>query len=226
MLPYIDKVDPWSSHSILSKWLKGLPEKSIILDIGTASGTIGRFCDGLGFVRKGIEPDPKWAELAKPYYEFLSNKAIEEVDKEFIQGADAVILADVLEHLSEPETILKRVTNLQQPDCLIMISVPNVANIWIRLNLLLGRFEYSDRGILDRTHLHFFTRASFIRLLNQSNLEIIEFRSTPIPLTILNSFFETNPLGRFIHKVLATCTQLFPTILGYQFVVLARRREA
>jgi len=224
-LPYIDKEDPWSSHSIIAKWLKRLPEKSIILDIGTASGTIGRSCDEFGFVRKGIEPNPAWAELAKPYYEYLSICAIEEADDEFIQGADGVIIADVLEHLSEPEITLMRVANLQRPDCLIMISVPNVANIWIRLNLLFGKFEYSDRGILDRTHLRFFTRASLIRLLNQSNLDIIEFRSTPIPLAILYSFFITNPFGRFIHKVLAKCTHLFPSLLGYQFVVLVRRME-
>jgi len=223
-LPYIDKEDPWSSHSIIVMWLKRLPEKSTILDIGTASGTIGRLCNDLGFVLKGIEPNPEWAKLANPYYEYMSNCAVDDVDDEFIQGADGVIMADVLEHLSDPETTLARVTNLQQTNCLIIISVPNVANIWIRMNLLFGKFEYSERGILDKTHLRFFTRASFIRLLNKCDLEIKEFRSTPIPLNILHPFFNINPLGQFIHHALATCTQLFPSLLGYQFVVLARKQ--
>lgn len=223
-LPYVDKEDPWSSHSIIAKWLGGLPEKSVILDIGTASGTIGRLCNGLGFIRKGIEPNTAWAELASPYYEDLSIGSIEDTKNEFIQGADAVILADVLEHLPEPETTLDRIVSLQQPECLIVISVPNVANMWVRINLLFGRFEYSERGILDRTHLRFFTRSSFIRLLDRCNLDYKQFQPTPIPLNLVHPFFRVNPIGRQLHHALAAVTQFFPSLLGYQFVVLAVKR--
>ena len=137
-----------------------------------------------------------------------------------------MILADVLEHLSDPDSTLDRVVSLQQPDCLILISVPNVANIWVRLNLLFGHFEYSERGILDRTHLRFFTRSSFLRLLEQCDLEYKQFQATPIPLNIVHPFFGTNPIGKFLHHVLAVVTQGFPTLLGYQFVVLAKKRKA
>lgn len=223
-LPYVDKEDPWSSHAIVARWLRRLPEKSVILDIGTASGTMGRLCNGLGFIRKGIEPNIAWAEMARPYYEDFSITSIEDTGNEFIQRADAVILADVLEHLPDPETTLNRVVSLQQPECLILISVPNVANIWVRINLLFGRFEYSDRGILDRTHLRFFTRSSFRRLLDRCNLDTKQFQPTSIPLNMIHPFFRVNPIGRYLHHALAAVTQLFPSLLGYQFVVLAVKR--
>jgi 2-polyprenyl-3-methyl-5-hydroxy-6-metoxy-1,4-benzoquinol methylase len=223
-LPYVDKEDPWSSHAIIARWLRKLPEKSVILDIGTASGTIGRLCNGLGFFRKGIEPDITWAELARPYYEELSIGTIEDSQDEFIQGADAVILADVLEHLPDPETTLNRVASLQHPKCLLIISVPNIANIWVRLNLLFGHFEYSERGILDRTHLRFFTRSSFLRLLDMCGLDCTQFQSTSIPLNLIHPFFRVNTFGKYLHRALAAVTRFLPSILGYQFIVLAAKR--
>ncbi|MGE5251012.1 MAG: class I SAM-dependent methyltransferase [Bacteroidota bacterium] len=223
-LPYVDKEDPWSSHAVIARWLRKLPENSVILDIGTASGTIGRLCNGLGLVRKGVEPNSAWAELARPYYEDLSVTSIEAAENEFIQGADAVILADVLEHLPDPETTLKRVVSLQQPECLIIISVPNVANIWVRLNLLFGRFEYSERGILDQTHLRFFTRSSLVGLLDRCNLDCRQFQPTPIPLNVVHPFFRVSAAGRRLHQALAAVTRFLPSLLGYQFVVLAVKR--
>jgi 2-polyprenyl-3-methyl-5-hydroxy-6-metoxy-1,4-benzoquinol methylase len=221
---YVDKDDPWSSHTIIAGWLQSLPRKSVILDIGTATGTIGRFCGGLGFIRRGIEPNRDWAERARPYYEHLVISSIENAEDEFIRGADAVILADVLEHLPYPEGTLNRVAGLQQPECLFLISVPNVANIWVRVNLLFGRFEYSERGILDRTHLRFFTRASFTGLLNECNLDCKELMATCIPLNIVHPFFKSNSFGRYLHRILAAATQILPSLLGYQFVALAVKR--
>jgi len=222
-LPYLDKEDPWSSHSIIVQWLKELPEKNTILDIGTASGTLGRLCAGSGLIRKGIEPNCTWATLAKPYYEELLNCTINDAEDEFLQGANAVVLADVLEHLADPENTLMRLIYLQQPDCQFMISVPNIANIWIRLNLLIGRFDYTERGILDKSHLRFFTRKSFDDLLKKCDLNIMEIKSTPIPLNLIHNFFSDNPIGRSIHYLLSITTRLLPSLLGYQFVVLTKK---
>ncbi len=223
-VPYVDKRDPWSSHAIIVEWLRQLPESSVILDVGTASGTIGRLCRDGGFYRKGIEPNLAWAEIARPDYEELSLGSVEDTEDKFIEGADAIILADVLEHLVDPQGTLHRVASLQQPECLILVSVPNIANLWVRMNLLFGHFDYSDRGILDRTHLRFFTYSSLVTMLEKCRLDIRKFRATPIPLNLIHPFFETNPVGRYLHRTLASLTQLVPTILGYQFVVLATKR--
>jgi hypothetical protein len=93
----------------------------------------------------------------------------------------------------------------------------------VRLNLLLGRFDYADRGILDRTHLRFFTRKTLVAMLENAGLEILSIRSTPIPLELVSDFFVTPP-GRLIHALLAKCTSLLPSLLGYQFVVDARKQ--
>ena len=92
----------------------------------------------------------------------------------------------------------------------------------MRLNLLLGRFDYTDRGILDRTHLRFFTRKTLVAMVENAGLEILSIQSTPIPLELVSNFFSTLP-GRWIHALLAKCTSLLPSLLGYQFVVDARK---
>jgi hypothetical protein len=95
----------------------------------------------------------------------------------------------------------------------------------VRINLLAGRFDYTDRGILDRTHLHFFTRRTFKAMLLSVGLVVAELRATPIPLNLVHPVFEQTPAGRSFHKGLAGCTTALPTLLGYQFVAKAIKRR-
>ena len=73
---------------------------------------------------------------------------------------DVVLLGDVIEHLRDPVAALARLRPLLRPGGRLVLSTPNVANWAIRLSLLAGRWRYTDRGILDRTHTHLFTRAT------------------------------------------------------------------
>lgn len=224
MLPYQDKVDPWSSHSILRRWLKDLPPGSVVLDIGAASGTLGRMCQGMGFRLLGVEPNPAWAEKARPFYHSLFIGPVQAAPGEFIEKADVIVLADVLEHIADPRQVLDDLAARAAPGCLFMVSVPNVANLWVRLSLLCGHFDYSERGILDRTHLRFFTRSSFFDLISKSGIKIQECTSTPVPLNLVHPFFERRAFGRWLHQMLARITTGFPTLLGYQFVALAIKK--
>jgi 2-polyprenyl-3-methyl-5-hydroxy-6-metoxy-1,4-benzoquinol methylase len=220
--PYVDKGDdPWSSHSRIKRWLAELPAGTRILDVGAATGTLGRMCDGAGFVLHGIEPNPDWAKLARPYYAEIVCGMLDDVPDAFIGDHDLVVCADVLEHMSYPEVALRRLVALQSMGCRFIISVPNVANIWVRLNLLLGRFNYTERGILDRTHLRFFTRRSLTAMLSSIGLRIVRFDVTPIPLNLVSPLFQRTAGGRFLHTSLALATGLRPTLLGYQFIVQA-----
>lgn len=221
-LPYLDKPSAWSSHSLIASYLKALPAQSKVLDVGAASGTLARMCQSKSLRLFGIEPNPDWAQIASPLYEKMWVCSISDIDSELLAGFDAVVLGDILEHLPDPETVLKKLVECQPLKALFIISVPNIANLWIRLNLLLGRFDYADRGILDRTHLHFFTRRTLIRMIQNSGLEILSIQVTPIPLELVSRFFVTLP-GRFVHAVLARFTRWLPTLLGYQFVVQARK---
>lgn len=225
MNPYQDKSNPWSSHSIIARWLKQMPASSLVVDVGAATGTLGRMCAGSGLALKGIEPNPDWAELARPFYQELFVGPVQTVPPGFYDGARCVVLADVLEHLPDPQAVLAELVGCQAPDCLFMISLPNVANLAVRFSLLFGRFEYADRGILDRTHLHFFTRRTLLAMLRDSGLHIQRMAVTPIPLDLVHPFFARQAFGRWLHGLLARLTGLFPTLLGYQFVVQAGKEQ-
>jgi len=222
--PYVEKSDPWSSHTIVLKHLARLPQGSNILDVGTASGMVGRACAGNGFSLYGLEPNPVCARQARPYYDKFSCTSLENANDVFLSGHDVVVCADVLEHLVDPTFTLLRLVSLQPLGARFIISIPNIANLWVRLNLLIGRFDYTEHGILDRTHLRFFTRHSFLKLIKTAGLEVVNFQVTPIPLNLVSPVFENTTVGRFLHCSLAWLSNAFPTLLGYQFIVEAIKR--
>jgi hypothetical protein len=102
----------------------------------------------------------------------------------------------------------------------IVISVPNVANLLVRVGLLLGRFDYTDRGILDRTHLRFFTRRTLGEFVQGCGLTIERTDVTPVPVEEVLTWLRGR---RRILTVLHAVTRVRPTLFGYQFVVSCRR---
>ena len=219
--PYTDKLNRWSSHSLIAAMMVGLPKGTRILDVGAGSGTLARLCIGQEYIIRGIEPNVEWLGDTRNIYADVYFGSLEQTPDYFIQGNSVVVCADVLEHIVHPEEQLQRLVRAQPMDCLFIISAPNIANIWVRLSLLFGNFNYSDRGILDRTHLHFFTRKTFLFLLQSIGLDVEEIQTTPIPLDLVNPFFVHNPIGRGLFSILARVTSLWPTMLAYQWVAKA-----
>ena len=222
-LPYHDKVSVWSSHSLIAKQIRSLPAQSRVLDVGTASGTLARMCQNRSLRFFGIEPNKEWAAIASPLYEQLWIESIVDMQGDSLTGYDAVVLADVLEHLPEPQAVLQKLVDSQLTGSRFFISVPNVANLWLRLKLLMGRFDYTERGILDRTHLRFFTRKTICNMVKETGVEIISLQVTPIPLELVSPFFAVLP-GKWLHALLANLTSFLPSLLGYQFIIGARKR--
>jgi 2-polyprenyl-3-methyl-5-hydroxy-6-metoxy-1,4-benzoquinol methylase len=221
-LPYQDKHSPWSSHSQIAAHIEALPDQSKVLDVGTASGMLARRDNNKRLRFFGIEAIEEWAQMASPYYETMWTCTLDDAPEEALRGYHAVVLGDVLEHMSAPDEALRKLVGLQPARCKFIISVPNIANLWTRLHLLMGRFDYTERGILDRTHLRFFTRKTIRSLVTASGLEIRSIRVTPIPLELISPFFASY-LGRLLHAAFAQLTSLFPTLLGYQFIVEAEK---
>ena len=135
---------------------------------------------------------------------------------------DRVLLLDVLEHLSRPEPLLRDAKAVLKPNGCVVVSLPNVAHFAVRLGLLFGRFNYAERGILDRTHLHFYTRKTARRMLEEAGYEILEMHATNTPVELVLGLAPTNPLIRAVHAIQAVFTKMLPGLLGYQFVFLAR----
>jgi len=137
---------------------------------------------------------------------------------------DRVLLLDVLEHLTQPERLLSELRPALKETGQLLVSLPNVANITVRLALLFGRFDYTDRGILDRTHVHFYTRRTARAFLRENGWEIVTAKTTVMPLELVLGLDPAKPLMRAITSVLAVATAVFPGLLAYQLIYLARPR--
>jgi len=89
----------------------------------------------------------------------------------------------------------------------------------------MGKFNYSERGILDRTHLHFYTRRTARALLEDNGWEVVTAKTTVMPLELLLGLAPTNIVMRLITGLMAIATAVFPGLFGYQLVYLARPRQ-
>ena len=106
---------------------------------------------------------------------------------------------------------------------LIVLSVPNVANVTVRLRLLFGNFNYQERGILDKSHLRWFTRKTARKLLTDHGFEIVEEHLTNMPFELVIGFDPSNLLMRVMNRTLHLFTRLFPGLLGYEIVLVGRK---
>lgn len=138
---------------------------------------------------------------------------------------DKILLPDVLEHLRFPEKLLQDCHQYLKPNGLLLVSVPNVANITVRLALLLGKWNYTERGILDKTHYRFYTRATARQLLESNGYEVIKQMSTVMPIELAIGLSSTNPLMIVLNRILALLTKLMPGLFGYQCIFAARQRK-
>lgn len=156
-----------------------LPKGGAVLDVGCASGgLLAALGDDAGR-REGIELDPVAAAAAGVHADAVHVGRVDEVEVG-TAGFDVVVLGDVLEHLADPLPALCRAQDWLRPDGRLVVSLPNVAHWTVRVDLLRGRWEYCDSGILDDTHLRFFTWDSGARLVEEAGFSI-EAREPIVP---------------------------------------------
>jgi 2-polyprenyl-3-methyl-5-hydroxy-6-metoxy-1,4-benzoquinol methylase len=140
-----------------------------VLEVGCGSGGTLRWLKETGQCKKayGIELFEDSAMLAKRYADAVVQGDAEQlIDTTFQdQTFDLILCLDVLEHMVDPWTFVRKLSRLLAPNGRIVFSIPNVRNLKVLLPLLfLGRWRYEERGILDRTHLRFFTRQTAMEL--------------------------------------------------------------
>lgn len=170
------------------------------IDIGCAGGRLGTELIQRGIVKKcdGIEPFPDAAEIARASLRQVWQGTLEEQTSNIDWAQyDLVVMADVLEHLVDPWAALKSLHRRTTPLCRIAISVPNVRHYKVVLPLLFrGEFRYEDQGIMDRTHLHFFTRSSLEETLDACGWSICKadthmksrYRRAFVPTRLIEPF--------------------------------------
>ena len=201
---------PLSAHA---KLLGLVGSGKRVLDVGCSSGYLARPLVERGCTVVGIEYDEDAAAEARTVCERVLVGDVETMELPFDPGSfDVVLCGDLIEHLREPERFLERVRPVLAPDGRLVLSTPNVANWAIRVGLLAGRWRYTDRGILDRTHTHLFTRRTLVQTLERAGYRVVELDfTTPVPVV------GTRAVERVAHAI----GRIRPPLFAYQFVVAA-----
>ena len=221
---YTFKPGPYTSHALL---LASLPEAGHgrrVLDLGCGDGQLGALLAARGYRVTGIEK-PGVAAGQFPESVVLVEADLDEGLPALEDRYDFVLCADVLEHLKAPERLLREIPSLMGPGARLVASLPNAVNIYVRLNVLMGRFPQHERGLFDRTHLHFYTWSGWLELLTQAGFRIEKVMPTGIPFGLaLRRWEDTLPV-RALEALGYVAARLWKTMFAYQFVVVARRSE-
>lgn len=174
-----------------------------VLDVGCATGKLlEKLRDQKGCHTVGIEMDGALADQARLRCHQLVVGNIETLDLPFqAEVFDVIVFADVLEHLQNPEAVLKRLGTYVKKGGYFAISIPNIAFITVRLNLLFGRFDYAAYGVMDRGHLRFFTLKTAKKLVTDSGFQIVFVEGYN---QVRDRYFLLRPLGRLWKTLFAT----------------------
>jgi SAM-dependent methyltransferase len=145
-----------------------------VLDVGCGTGQFGRLLRSRGHHITGVELVHEAAEQARSWLDHVETLDVEAEPFPFPPAAfDAIVFADVLEHLIDPWRVLREAVELLAPDGVVVASIPNLQNIDVMRRLLRGRWDYRERGITDFGHLRFFTLHTIRGLFAQAGLEIV-----------------------------------------------------
>ena len=158
------------------------PQAKSILEVGCAGGMTGKALREKGFKEiVGIEVNEEVTQTGRSYYDKLIIGDVEKVSLPFEkEHFDCILYGDVLEHLVDPWRVLKRHHAFLKRGGTILCSIPNVRHYKIIKKLVLrGKWEYTEVGIMDRTHLRFFTFDSIRRMIEEAGFEIKGFIKHP-----------------------------------------------
>ena len=210
---YTLKKSRLSSHSQLLDMVG--PPTQRVLDVGCGKGELGHALSQRGHHVVGLDQYPPAQELDTFYEANLFDGLPSEVLGERF---DTILFADVLEHLPDPGGLLRDATGLLSENGKILVSLPNAVHWTVRAQVAAGRFDYANKGIMDRGHLRFFTQRSAERLFEQAGLQVREHRTTPVPWeNILPGVF-----GKFLPEKVERAdfmvSRLRPNVFAYQHI--------
>jgi SAM-dependent methyltransferase len=210
----------YTSHRMaIDEAAKVKPTK--ILDIGCGPGFIARELEQTGAKVTGLDAYEPLPGMMSEFHKVDLEREPLPVD---IFDYDVVLLLDVIEHLANPEEFLLDLRNraetsgrVRQPPTMI-ISTPNIAFAVVRLNLLLGRFSYAERGILDITHKRLFTKGTLLSTLRDCGYRIDKYRPVPAPFTAVMQ----GSTGKFLGYIANGLARAWPAMFSFQSLVVCR----
>ena len=205
-----------SSHGRITKLLAHRPP-SKVLDLGCSSGLLAERLRGLGHHVVGVDVNDIEG-VRERTDRFIRADLNEGIPSEVGSGYDMVLLADVLEHVLSPGTLMSQARDVLSPTGTALICVPNMAHWYPRFRATVGMFDYDQRGILDATHVRFFTRRSLVKLIERRGFAIQRVEPVGLPLDALGIESNKAKTLRLADRLLSN---VWPTMFGYQFIVEA-----
>lgn len=219
---YQEKLFPGSSHWWALEQIQQLQKRTHALDIGSGSGVMGRRLKELGWKQIfAVEIDDTARAATASYYDY-STAALNDLTEERF---NLIFLLDVLEHSTTPEELFAQAVALTAPGGTLLVSVPNIAHWSIRLRLLMGNFQYQERGLLDRTHVQFFTHRRLKQLVdNHPELANARYSGSIEPVElVLPPWLWDNQLFEFTSRCRQVIVRLQPRLLAYQHLLRVER---
>lgn len=188
-----------------------IPKRAKVLEVGCATGFMGEYlrrekrCFVVG-IEKGID---ELREAKKSLNQVIDGDVEEEITLAQIKGKFDVVLASaIIEHLKDPWSALKNWQKFLKKSGTLIITTSNIAHWSIRLQLLMGKFNYQEYGILDNTHLRFFTIETFKKLVTDCGYEI--------------EYFSIDPVGGGMPRISKAFSKFWPNLFAYQMLIKAK----
>jgi methionine biosynthesis protein MetW len=187
-----------------------------VLDVGCGPGYLAKhLSEQKNCTVVGVEQDPRVAEIARRACTQVYEVDLETEGLRKIQGKfTAVFFGDVIEHVRNAPELLLQASELLETGGRVIVSTPNFVHVKNRVRVLSGRFEYRDAGLLDRTHIHFYTKKTLYDLLDQTGYRVIR---TDYTTGVMD-------LASVRNRALHLLARIYPNLFAYQFIVAAVRR--
>jgi O-antigen biosynthesis protein len=222
---YENRIDLRDSNHSLTKIIQRIKENSNILEFGPAKGILTKYLkEELNCKITCVEIDEKLAKLASLYSEKVIVADIDKLDFPAAFGKekfDTIIFPDVLEHLYDPWRIIREAKNYLQDDGKIIASIPNIAHASVILSLLDDEFQYNPSGLLDKTHIRFFTKKSIYNFFESNGFYIEEIDFTKANWKQTEFIFTTK---QFPESLISFINEK-PEREIYQYIVVAKKTD-
>ena len=200
------------SHRVLLNWLAAKPAGSV-LDVGCFDGRFASRVRSTGHTVVGVDKF-RLDGVGEAVSEFVEADLNDPLPDSLNRMFDVIVAADVLEHVAEPHDLLRQLRDRVAADGEILVSIPSISHWYPRGRIMAGRFDYDQRGPLDRGHLRFFTRRTMERMFAECGLSIVEWQPVGAPITTLAR--KPSLLVDSVAAVDRRLSTAWPNMFGYQ----------
>jgi len=207
-----------TSHTVIAEMLSDLPPGRV-LDLGCSGGRLSELLRRSGHTVIGVD-SVEIHGVRDRVDDFVLGDLEDGLPPDVGDNFDVVIAADVIEHVRHPQQLLRQMADVLSPTGQAVVSTPNFGHWYARGRVVTGTFDYDRRGILDQTHLRFFSRKSLHRTFAASGLDLLELRYCGLPFDVLTR--DDSWKARSARSVDRRLVRLRPTLFAYQFVARLR----